>query len=55
MTTACSPDMGDDNRKSKHLRGQIIQQPVVLIAADGKIIIAGQIDHVCRTHIHRVP
>lgn len=37
------------------LRFQIFHQPVVLVAANCKVIIVGEVDHVSRSRIHRVP
>ena len=36
-------------------RSKVIQQPVILIAANCKVVVAGQVDHVRWSHVHRVP
>lgn len=36
-------------------RVDIFKQPVVLIAADGKVIVVGKVDHMSRASIYRVP
>ena len=42
------------SRTVLHLRGKVIHQPLVLWAGDREVIIAGEIDHMRRSHIHRV-
>jgi len=37
-----------------HLRGKVIHQPLVLWTGDREVIIAGEVDHMCRPNIHRV-
>ena len=37
------------------LRGNILEQPIVLVAANSKVIIVGEVNHVSRSRIHRVP
>lgn len=43
------------NTDEKGLRSKVIEEPVVLVAAHSKVGVVGQVDHVRRAHIDRVP
>ena len=42
------------NRIVLHSRGKVIHQPLILWTGDQEVIVAGQVDHMCRPHIHRI-
>jgi len=42
-------------RRRGGLRGKVGHQPVVLVTADSKVGVVGEVDHVSWSHIDRVP